>query len=225
MSKPYYQCVVWPRRFRVVGPLLMAIIAASGCATSEQTAGLIVGLTAAGAVSPAQEIEQIYYLGVFDPQEQLPPQVYRIRVHGQASFISFMRFASGWVPAQLVDSLNASAVFKSDEPGIEWNKGEDDELASLKPGRRMIMFGPEGFREVPKNHRLVIVMGSSPEAFFGSIDEALGTVAEIRREQLDSAVAQQLLTELQRVHAESLRLADFQADLARDFPLGGGGSQ
>lgn len=53
-----------------------------------------MGTTLLGARTPANEIEQIYYLGVFDPQEQLEPMVYRVRVHGQASPISGMKFGS-----------------------------------------------------------------------------------------------------------------------------------
>jgi hypothetical protein len=41
-----------------------------------------------------------------------------------------------------------------------------------------MLFGPEGFREAPANHRLVIVMGSDPSAFFQGVDQALGIVAQ-----------------------------------------------
>src|SRR5437879_5604100 len=74
----------------------------SGCASPAGTYALgAVGATVLGAQSPNNEIEVIYYLGVFDPQDQLPPTVYRVRVHGQASFISLTKFASGWVRAEL----------------------------------------------------------------------------------------------------------------------------
>lgn len=191
-------------------------LAQAGCNTPEQTAGLVVGLTAAGAQSPTQEIQQVYYLGAYDPQEQLPPAVYRITVHGQASFISFMRFASGWVPAQLIDSLSSRIAFKVDEPGLEITSAPAGEVAALKPGRRLIQFGPEGFREVPKNHRLVVVMGSSPEKFFEAIDTALGEVAKIEREQRDSEVAQQVLAAMSELRSESDELDDLLDDLERD---------
>src|ERR1700722_5095094 len=77
--------------------LLLLIVA--GCATPAGTVGLIGGVTAILGNAPADEIEETYYLGVFDPQEQLPPAVYRVTVHGQASSMSYVRFASGWVPA------------------------------------------------------------------------------------------------------------------------------
>ena len=44
-------------------------------------------------------------------------------------------------------------------------------------GRRLMQFGPEGFRSAPKGHRLVILMGSSPEKVEQAFSTALGTVA------------------------------------------------
>src|SRR5207245_550280 len=73
-------------------------VLAAGCAHNAQTAGLIAGGIATAAVTPTHELEQIYYLGVFDPDEQLPRSVYRLRVHGQSSPLNATRFASGWVP-------------------------------------------------------------------------------------------------------------------------------
>src|SRR5262245_33562546 len=86
--------------------LLLIPLLAVGCATPVQTAGLVAGVTVAGGRSPGQEIEQVYYLGVFDPQDQVPPSVYRVTVHGQASVLGLTKFASGWVPADIADSLN-----------------------------------------------------------------------------------------------------------------------
>ena len=51
---------------------------------------------------------------------------------------------------------------------------------SLPTGRKLVLFGPEGFRPVPKNHRLVIVMGSNPEEFFKAIDESLGMISKVK---------------------------------------------
>ena len=125
-----------------------------------------MGATLLGANSPSQEIQQIYYLGTFDPQGQLPPTIYRIRVHGQASFISFIRFASGWVPAHFIDSLSSSVNFKEQKStSVSIDKGASETLAKLSTGRRLMQFGPEGFREAPRDHRLVIVMGCVPYRF------------------------------------------------------------
>src|SRR6266850_8359765 len=62
---------------------LVIAVLTHGCATPLQNAGLAAGITAAGGRSPGHEIEQVYYLGVFDPQDQVSPAVYRVTVHGQ----------------------------------------------------------------------------------------------------------------------------------------------
>lgn len=190
----------------------------SGLTTVEKvTIGTAV-TTAVGARSPTHEIEQIYYLGVFDPQEQLPPAVYRVRVHGQASFISFMRFASGWVRADLIDSLGTGIKFEGKEGDISITKGDEGMLSSLKTGRRLVMFGPEGFREAPKDHRLVIVMGSSPEEFFKAIDESIGVVSEVMEEQRNTKLSQELFEALAKIKSERERLAELKNDIKTDLP-------
>ena len=50
--------------------------ALGGC--GDPTQNIIAGIAAATAVggyTPSNELEQTYYVGVFDPQEQLPPQM------------------------------------------------------------------------------------------------------------------------------------------------------
>ncbi len=48
--------------------------AGCGSLSFEENVGLgILGSTILGAQSPSHEIQQIYYLGSFDPQGQLPP--------------------------------------------------------------------------------------------------------------------------------------------------------
>lgn len=190
----------------------------SGLTTVEKVTIGTVATTAVGARSPSHEIEQIYYLGVFDPQEQLPPSVYRVRVRGQASFISFMRFASGWVRADLIDSLGTGIKFEGKEGDISITKGDEGMLSSLKTGRRLVMFGPEGFREAPKDHRLVIVMGSSPEEFFKAIDESIGVVSEVMEEQRNPKLSQELFEALAKIKSERERLADLKNDIKTDLP-------
>ncbi len=120
----------------------------TACHTATESTLLGVGLvTAFGGQAPTQEIEQIYYLGVYDPQQQIPEAVYRIRVHGQASVISFMRFASGWVPAKFVDSLNTSLGFQGATTQPTITTGDQAQTGELNVGRRLILFGPQGFRE------------------------------------------------------------------------------
>ena len=186
----------------------------AGCSPEEIVAGTAV-TTVLGASSPTHEIQQIYYLGVFDPQEQLPPTVYRIRVHGQTSFISFAKFASGWVPAPLIDSLSASVDFKNEtSSSVAVDPGASESLATLTTGRRLMMFGPEGFLEAPANHRLVVIMGSNPEAFFNAIDTALGTVAEARFAQESGELDRALFLALSALQQERDGLSALEADIA-----------
>lgn len=153
----------------------------AGCATPVATNSLIGGsATALLAHTPTTNIVQTYYLGVFDPREQLPPTIYRIRVQGQASALSATKFASGWVRAELMDSLSGQIVAEGNGVKITGNgTALAKELDKGALNRRLIMFGPEGFREAPKDHRLAVVMGSDPEAFFGAVDRALGLVAQV----------------------------------------------
>lgn len=65
------------RKAICVGALLGAL---SGCDTTGAIIGGIAGITVLAGLSPSNEIDQVYYLGVFDPQEQIPPTVYRVRV-------------------------------------------------------------------------------------------------------------------------------------------------
>ena len=76
--------------------LMGALGLLSGCNSLPQSIALGAGIaTAVGAVIPGHDIEQVYYLGAFDPHEQVPPALFRVRVRGQASIISWMRFGSG----------------------------------------------------------------------------------------------------------------------------------
>jgi hypothetical protein len=200
----------------------LAILFFSGCATPAETAGVIAGSIAAatvtGARSPSTEIEQVYYLGVFDPQEQVPPQVYRIRVHGQASAISGVKFGSGWVPASIIDSLSGSVHMDVNAAGTGLTISKDNEtLASLQTGRRMIQFGPEGFREAPKDHRLVIVMGSSPKAYFEAVDEALGQIAKLQIETGSAELRQKLFQAFLQAELDQERLSNAEAQTQVNF--------
>ena len=190
----------------LVASLCLAFaIFTSGCATPAQTAGLAAGVTALGGQAPTHELQQTYYLGIFDPQEQLPPAFYRVTVHGQSSVLSFMRFASGWVPADAVDSLASRVEMDLETGKITLHRETDDKLAAaLSAGRRQILFGPEGFRESPRDHRLVIVMGSSAEKYF---DQLSGTL----REAQFGASLQDLLLNLREASLEKAKLEKMQS--------------
>ena len=189
----------------------------SGLTPEENLTLGVLGTTVAGGRSPSTEIEQVYYLGVFDPQEQLPQEVYRIRVHGQASAISFTRFASGWVRADLIDSLGTGIAFGKNGSNISITKAGQDGMASLKTGRRLMLFGPEGFREAPKDHRLVIVMGSNPEDFFNAVDTSLGTVAGAMEERRNSQLGQLLFEALTHLKSEQVLLDELRRNIAAEI--------
>ncbi|MDR4462721.1 MAG: hypothetical protein MRJ66_00485 [Nitrospira sp.] len=199
--------------------LLPMVSLTTGCNSLPQNValGAVIG-TGVGAIIPGHDIEQVYYLGSFDPQEQVPPALYRIRVRGQASIISWMRFGSGWVPAELIDSLGSSVEINKKDGKIVMTKAESDQISKLTIGRRLMQFGPEGFREVPKDHRLVIMMGANPEDFFKAMDMALGSISQAKLDQ-DSQVLNGLLFKaLTRVQAEK-QLVEAQLDVAKEqFP-------
>lgn len=184
-----------------------AAVLTSGCGSHVANRNVVGGVASlALAHVPSSQLQQVYYLGVFDPQEQIPPTIYRIRVQAQGSALNTNKYASGWVHADLIDSLSGSgsALLGLDD---KKNGSAQNEPSSLV-GRRLYMFGPEGFREAPKNHRLVVVMGSDPGAFFGAMDRALGVVAEASQgvraaPQLSSA----LLAEMSTLDSENKALA------------------
>lgn len=187
-----------------------------GCST-EGIVGGVAGTTLLLGNTPTHQFEQIYYLGVFDPQEQLPPTVYRVIVRGQAGATSATNFASGWVPANAVDSLSSRVAFDRDDPMAKVTPGKDGPLEDFKTGRRLMLFGPEGFREAPKNHRLVIVMGSDPHEYFDAINDALGTVSRVRADQLNNELKTKLFEALLKLKNERERLKDLEADVKVKF--------
>jgi len=215
-----FRCV---RQCFVVGVVGSALLLSTGCSTNPETMALqLAGVTAAGGRTPGQELQQIYYLGVFDPLEQVPPQVYRVRVRGQASILSRMDFGSGWVPARVIDSLGGSASF--DDGQISISKAEDSLLSEITTGRRLIQFGPEGFREAPKDHRLVIVMGSSPEQFFSAIDQSLTAVTEAVAEQRNAGLTKLLAAAQSAAIRERRKLDEVERDVDSDVPESKGGA-
>jgi hypothetical protein len=188
----------------------------SGCGAltipeRNQVVGLVA--TAVGARSPTTELVQTYYLGVFDPQDQLPPALYRIRVRGQSSALSSVQFASGWVPAAVIDSLTRQvSISKTGSVTISKDDPADDPLSKLTVGRRLMMFGPEGFREAPADHRLAIVMGSSPDAFFDSVGQALGAVSQAKFGSPNKSLATGLSKFLLEIKYEAELYAAIGAD-------------
>lgn len=206
------------RAFFIFSSLLLSCIL-TGCGSlNAQIATGVVSATVLGGRSPTHELQQTYYLGVFDPQDQLPPTIYRVRVHGQASFISFKSFASGWVPAEVVDSLASNISL--DQGRVKIEKTGLDDFKTYKTGRRLMLFGPEGFREAPANHRLVIVMGSSPDKFFGAVDQSLGIIAQATQGSSDGELDKLLFQALTRARNERTQMEELAQDIKAEVTSG-----
>lgn len=193
--------------------LLLTLLGISGCATPWQTGLAVAGGVGYAAQAPTTEMEQTYYLGTFDPKEQMPAAVYRITVHGQASMLNNTKFASGWVPARLVDSLGSQIEIANEgkDKAVQFTGSPEGTAATISPGRRMMLFGPEGFREAPADHRLVIVMGSSPDEFFRGADEALGR-AKVDRTSKKEVLNKTIGDATARVDADAAATPSIQAN-------------
>ncbi len=161
---------------------------------------------------PGHEIEQTYYIGVYDPHDKLPPAFYRVRVHGQASIMSSARFGSGWIRSELIDSLNADIKFNQKGGPMKMQEGELGNV-ELEPGRRMMMFGPEGVRSVSASHRLVIVMGASPEDFFSGMDKVLGNLSSAKVDLAQGEGRARIERLGQELKAERRRMQDIADDV------------
>lgn len=196
--------------FRFITAGMTSAFLLSACDSVGGNVGIAVPAVSYLGTRPGNEIEQIYYLGVFDPREQVPPQVYRVRIHGQASTISGVKFGSGWVPAPLIDSLGSEVSFANGQNGslgsLDVGTVDDERKAILDLGRRQVLFGPEGFLEAPRDHRLVVVMGTNADEFFSAIDETLGTLARTDIEIQQGELHQKAVAEMLRLARERLAL-------------------
>lgn len=221
------------KRLNILVIILVAVVlpclCLTGCSWSpEEKAATVVGsvvtTTAIGARTPGHEIEQVYYLGAFDPREQIPPTIYRITVRGQASILSSTKFATGWVPAQFIDSLNTHIGFDvndSKSPNAKFTSGDDKYSSKGFRGRKLVLFGPEGFREAPKDQRLVVVMGASPKAYFEAIDQTLGEFSRIQVEQTHGELKNRILRTILELNAQEDRINDLEVIVAEQFAKGG----
>ena len=81
-----------------------------------------------------------------------------------------------------------------------------------------MLFGPEGFREAPKDHRLVIVMGSSPDAFFNAMDNSLGAVNDAIIDSQNSELVSLLFTTLGEMQNEQRLLDEITKDIKNELP-------
>lgn len=192
---------------KTVLPVLLLSAMVCGCSTVAHTNQAIALAGSVGlSLTPSFDLEQTYYLGSFDPAGQLPPTLYRIRVRGQSSILNSTKFASSWVPAEVVDALTGSAQLdvKSGKVTIESDTAHAKNIN--ESGRRLMQFGPEGFRSAPKNHRLVILMGASPETVEQAFSQALGTVAMASSGASGNAVDRDALKALLDMGRDKARL-------------------
>ncbi len=82
-----------------------------------------------------------------------------------------------------------------------------------------MLFGPHGFREAPENHRLVLVMGSSPEEYFRALDTAIGEIPQILAERKRSNLNNLLFDALSKTRDEHRQLNELAKDVDADLAL------
>ena len=193
---------------KTVLPVLLIAAMVCGCSTVAHTNQAIALAGTVGlSLTPSFDLEQTYYLGSFDPAGQLPPTLYRIRVRGQSSILNSTKFASSWVPAEVVDALTGSATLNVKDGSVTITRAGLTASDNINDsGRRLMQFGPEGFRSAPKGHRLVILMGAEPEAVEQAFSSALGTVAMATSGQSGNAVDREALKALLDMGRDKARL-------------------
>lgn len=181
---------------------------------------LLLGLLVCAHFSSCawHRIEQSYFLGVFDPQEQLPTSLYRVRLNGKSHLFNSVNYAAGWAPANFVDSLGSKVSFDLESGSLEFQSSDSNGEASSLSGRRLMLFGPEGFREAPADQRLVVVMANDPSEFFKAIDDALGTLSAAKAIEERSApeVRARLTKSLLDTTNESLKASELLAKVKED---------
>lgn len=190
--------------------LLLCLGSASACTAAGAAVCATLGsaLTFGSAIK-GHEIRQVYYVGAVDPLGQVPPSLYRITFRGEASVISSVRFESGWVKSELVDSLGTTITL-DDNGKLEFGAPAADSV-SLDSDRRMWLFGPEGFRRAPDDERLVLVMGSDPSAFFAAVSQVLGEVRaanDLTKQSMEALQTKASGLLLDVLDEESLRSAE-----------------
>ena len=170
--------------------------------------GLALALTACGAASCSDtRIHTTHYLGVFDPQQQVPEELYKVTIDGNASAVSDVKYASGWVPAAQADLL-VTQLQRDDQDNITIT-GDASKTVSVALRRRFFEIGPSGVSTQPEDGRFVIVMGANPDYFFkkmglltrfgkddGEVASSIAALAnEVRKKQVAAAAKTQAALE------------------------------
>ncbi len=118
----------------------------------------------------ATKISTTHFLGVFDPQQQVTQELYKVKITGKASWYSDAKFATGWVPAGVADRLGETVDRKSTAGGSVYGDHSKTDpknlVAVVKPKRQFYEVGPLGVSVAPENQRFVAMMGSNPNYFF-----------------------------------------------------------
>jgi len=112
-------------------------------------------------------VKTTHYLGVFDPQEQVPAELYRITIEGNAGVFSKVNYATGWVPANAADLLSVD-VRPSQDGKIEIT-GDQSKTVTVGARRQFFEIGPTGVATQPEDGRFVVVMSSNPDYFFKKV--------------------------------------------------------
>lgn len=131
------------------------------------------------------EMQTTHYVGVFDPQQQVTQELYRITINGHSKPMSSVKYASGWVPARTADLLTRAIRYR--EHDIELSGADPADVAAIEAERRFFEIGPLGVSFEPQDARFVVVMNSDPDYFFQKMSIALdalsGTASDPTRRQ------------------------------------------
>jgi len=100
----------------------------------------------------------------------------------------------------MADSLTSRIEY--DEKGTLGVSKSSNAPVSLQTGRRLILFGPEGFREAPRDYRLVIIMGTDPSKYFQSVSDVMSKVAAGGRTTENSALVTSILLALTKAESD-----------------------
>jgi len=92
---------------------------------------------------------------------------------------------------------------------------QDDQLKSsaLQAGRRLVLFGPEGFREAPRDQRLVIIMGTDPSKYFAAVNKVLSKTTTNSTTQPDPNLSAKILAGLVDSEGQTAMIGQLLKDL------------
>jgi len=112
-------------------------------------------------------VETQHYVGVYDVEQQVTQELYRVTIRGESGPMSEVQYASGWVPAAQADLL-ASKIELAKNMDVSIS-GDPSAGSLLPPSHRYFEMGPLGVTPNPEKGRFVIVMNSDPDKFFNMI--------------------------------------------------------